>query len=413
MNSATSTNPQDYYLEELSRITSEIVKQSGTGNCIYRGEPETYDEEPHCGKVSSTLYRKYIRSIDSRSLSLLQKEILRDLKSYLTAYDQKDDFEILTELQHYGTETNLIDFTSDYHFALFFACNGSHDKDGRVILLKQPDEINEKYSIRRPQSPQNRVIAQKSIFAQPPNGYLDFEDITIIPVPANFKQWILIHLRKFQDISTRSIFNDLHGFIRHRKSTWSDEARLPLYFADLALKDLQEGEFSNEEQTQKLEPAIKYYTSGLQFAPYDATVYTKQALSYAQLDEFSSAIETISKAIWLKSDYYIAYYVRALCFGVQGDHERCITDYTTAIALAPDGDGEVYYPRGIEWLKLEKWDNAKSDLLAAKEKGKDIVTAFCNTHTSVENFEQKHDVKLPQDIAAMLQPGDPPQIQGK
>ena len=31
---------------------------------------------------------------------------------------EKDDFEILTQLQHYGGKTNLIDFTTDYLIAL-------------------------------------------------------------------------------------------------------------------------------------------------------------------------------------------------------------------------------------------------------------------------------------------------------
>ena len=46
------------------------------------------------------------------------------------------DFEILTEIQHYEGKTNLIDFSTDYFIALFFACDGSPDEDGRVILQK-------------------------------------------------------------------------------------------------------------------------------------------------------------------------------------------------------------------------------------------------------------------------------------
>ena len=91
-------------------------------------------------------------------------QILKDLKGYLNAYNPTADFDILTELQHYGVETNLVDFTSDYHIALFFAKNGSHVKDGRVIMLKRTKEIDDKFSISNPQIPQNRVIAQKSIF---------------------------------------------------------------------------------------------------------------------------------------------------------------------------------------------------------------------------------------------------------
>ena len=208
MNTASSTNPQDYYLEEMSRITSEIVKQSGPANCIYRGEPETYDKEPFFGKVSSTLYRTAPVMPDTSKISMgnLQQGILYQAGHYIPAYKNKDKFETLTELQHYGAETNLINFTSDYSIALFFACNGFHDKDGRVILMETTDETKEKYCIREPESAQNSVRAQKSVFVQPAAGYVDFADISIIRVPSRLKQWILIQLRNVENISTQNHF---------------------------------------------------------------------------------------------------------------------------------------------------------------------------------------------------------------
>ena len=385
------------------------MKQSSSGNYIYRGEPETYDEEPYRGKVSSTLYRKYPTGTDSHTLAVLQEEILDELKNYLTAYTQKRPFEILTELQHYGTETNLIDFTSDYHIALFFACNGSHDKDSRVILLKRTDEIIKKYQINPPQSPQNRVIAQKSIFALPPNGYLDFEDITIIPVPANLKQWILIHLRKFQDISTKSVFNDLHGFIRHRNLTWSNEAKMPLFMADKIVDMLPTEKPSHEELKQTLDPAIRNYASAIQYAPYDGTIYTRLADCYAHSGNLDRAFETLAKAILLNPDFAYSYALRAALYSGVDDPNSSLTDYTRAIKLKPDYVAHLYYLRSKEWLRLREWEKAKSDLLAAKENGMDIVATFRDFHTSVRNFEQQYDVNLPQDIAAMLQPVQLPQ----
>lgn len=409
MSTPNSTNPQDYYLEELSKITGEIVKQSSSGNYIYRGEPETYDEYPHRGKVSSTLYRKYPTGTDSRTLSLLQQEILNDLKGYLSAYEQKDNFEILTELQHYGTETNLIDFTSDYHIALLFACNGSHDKDGRVILLKRSDEINIKYQIKKPLSPQNRVIAQKSIFAQPPNGYLDIEDIAIIPVPANFKQWILIHLRKFQDISTQSVFNDLHGFIRHRELSFSPKAKEPRVAAKRTWEKVPARDPLDEEQKKQLQAAIENCTSSLQYAPYDAPFYAELAYCYFLLDDISSAIETLSKAIWLKPDYEFAYYSRARIYTIQGDHVHSMGDFKMVIDFDSDLAAEAYYYRGIELLRLQHWQTAKSDLIVSNAKGKNIRFQFAIDFNSVSYYEQVFGVKLPEGISAILQPEQPPQ----
>ncbi|MDE0187418.1 MAG: FRG domain-containing protein [Candidatus Poribacteria bacterium] len=412
MSTPSSTNPQDYYLEELSRITSAIVKQSANGNCIYRGEPETYDDEKHCGKVSSTLYRTAPDDFKSGKLNLLdeQEKIIKELDSYLPAYKQKKAFEIWTELQHYGTETNLIDFTTDYHIALFFACNGSHDKPGRVIVLNRTKEIDEKYDIDKPLGPVNRIIAQKSIFAQPRTGYLDSEDIVIITVPANLKTWTLIHLRKFQDISTQSVYNDLHGFIRHRNMTWSDEARLPLLSADTALNTLPPQRPSSEDLVNTLVPAIRSYNLALEFAPYDERIYYGQALCYAHLGDNNRASETLTKAIMLKPEYAEAYTLRGLVYSLKGKSVHSISDYNRAKILDPEYSGN-YFHCGIEWLRMETWECAISNLLVATDKGEDIVAAFCNIYKSVTDFEQKNGVTLPQDIAAMLQPEEPPQIQ--
>ena len=129
---------------------------------------------------------------------------------------EKDEFEILTELQHYDGHTNLIDFTTDSHIALFFACDGFLDKPGRIILFQRTEEINEEYKIREPQNPRNRVIAQKSIFVRPPNGYLEPKQYNVIDIPGLLKEPILDHLQKHHGISTQTVYNDLHGFIRNQ-----------------------------------------------------------------------------------------------------------------------------------------------------------------------------------------------------
>ena len=406
MSAAISTNPQDYYLDELSRITREIVKESGNGDCIYRGEPETYDEEPLYGKVSSTLYRMAPDSFDSGKLKLLdeQENIIKELNTYLPAYKQKIGFEIWTELQHYGTETNLIDFSSDYHIALFFACNGSHDKDGRVIILKRTESTNQKYQIKRPRGPENRVLAQKSIFAQPPKGYLDFDDYAIVSVPANLKQWFLIHLRKIQYISTQSIFNDIHGFMRHRALRLSPRARMPREIGLEIMVELPEREPFDEDAKKKLFSAIEHHTSGLQFAPYDASFYTELSCCYFLLDDINRAIETLSKAIWAEPDYESAYYFRAHCFTVQRETEHTMADLKTVIDFDSELAGKAYYRRGIELLHSENWEAAKSDLIAAAAKGKNIRIQFAENYKSISEYNQQFGVKLPQDIAAILQP---------
>ena len=139
MTEAPSVNRGDE-LDGVLDTINKLARKSRSGDYIYRGIPKHYDA------VSSSLYREY-QDIEAENfdIEVAQKEILSEAKKYTAS---TDEFEILTELQHYGGKTNLIDFTTDYLAALFFACDGSPTHDGRVILLQKSGEMS--LYIRRP-----------------------------------------------------------------------------------------------------------------------------------------------------------------------------------------------------------------------------------------------------------------------
>ena len=217
---------------EIKKLIDEIENKSDDGNYIYRGEPETHEGPPYYGKVSSNLWREYGLETDGFDIETVQSEMLNDAKKHIgdlsqdfsvdtatavnvnqSAINETIDFEILTEIQHYGGKTNLIDFTTDCFIALFFACDGHHNEPGRVILQKIGDI---KEMVKPTRNPRHRVIAQKSVFVHPPNGFIEPHKDNIVIIPPNLKQGILQYLRKYHGISTEAIYNDLHGFIRHQ-----------------------------------------------------------------------------------------------------------------------------------------------------------------------------------------------------
>ena len=218
--------PQDA-LNAILGIIREIEEKSANGNYIFRGEPECYP------KISSTLYRE-CQHIAHVGMERIQRQILtqaqehdinrlgpsRSQRAYFLwsggynpfEYTERQ-FEILAEIQHWGGETNLIDFTTDYHVALFFACDSYYDEDGRVIIQDRDPIRN---IIWEPTEPVHRVEAQKGIFVQPPTGFIQPDKV--ICIPKTLKVPILKYLMQ-QDppISTKTIYNDLHGFIRMQK----------------------------------------------------------------------------------------------------------------------------------------------------------------------------------------------------
>ena len=98
-----------------------------------------------------------------------------------------------------------------------------------------------------------------------------------------------------------------------------------------------------------------------------------------------------------------AYFYRALVFIKKGDYHKAVLDFNNAIKCRTD-DANLYCNRGVVFLHLKEWEKARADLITAKNMGTDIITSFHNDYESIVDFEQKHEIKLPEDIAAMLTP---------
>ena len=117
----------------IYKILRDIEAKSADDGYIYRGEPKCYS------KVSSSLYREYVdkAKINAKyfNIEVVQQEQLKIVKEDYS--ELTDDVEIMTEIQHAGGKTMLIDFTEDYLVALFFACETEFSEDGRMLLLKR------------------------------------------------------------------------------------------------------------------------------------------------------------------------------------------------------------------------------------------------------------------------------------
>ena len=190
-------------------IINEIKKKTVDGDYIFRGESKCHNE------VSSNLYRE-LKKVKAKYTNIadFQTEIVNAAKAYT---GKSDGFEILTILQHYGGKTNLIDFTTDYYVALFFACYGHPDKSGRVVILKKNEMVKE--MLRLPSNQEHRVKDQKGVFIEPQKGYIE-EQYDVVCIPKYLKLFMLDHLREVHDIRPETIYDDIHGFINSQNAYW-------------------------------------------------------------------------------------------------------------------------------------------------------------------------------------------------
>ena len=171
---------------------------------IYRGENKHYD------KVSSGLYR-YYEAKDRRWEWM--PEGLKE-KALEKAIKHSSPFlsELSSDVQHLGGKTNWIDFTDHPVVALFFACLGEHEKDGRIIVAKESD-------LGRTHRPSGEHVhpRQSSVLVRPKcGGVISITpEIKEIRVHAKEKQGILTELDKRYGISFQSLYNtDIHRYIR-------------------------------------------------------------------------------------------------------------------------------------------------------------------------------------------------------
>jgi tetratricopeptide (TPR) repeat protein len=248
-----------------------------------------------------------------------------------------EDFELLATLQHFGDKTNLIDFTTDYLVALFFACDGEPEEPGRVILLQKQSEA---YKVEKPPRTIRRAETQKSIFVQAPKGFV--KPNKVVSVPADLKSALLDHLRKHHDISTKTIYNDLQGFIENRglhRSAYTE------FYEGLTCQERGNSAKTQVEKQKWYDAAIIHYTEAVRLNADLVTAYNNRGNAYGDKGEVDRAIQDFNKAIDLNPEYATAYNNRGNAYGDKGEVDRAIQDYNKAIDLNSE-DATAYNNRG-------------------------------------------------------------------
>ena len=145
----------------------------------------------------------------------------------------------------------------------------------------------------------------------------------------------------------------------------------------------------------------------LQLNPHDPYAHAIRGSLYLNKGDLVRAVRDFDEALTRTPDNNIAYNYRGLAYEQKGDLARAMQDYDQALSIRPDQT--VFACRGIALLRLSRWDEAKSDLLSARNMGMDLVSVFRADHGSVAAFEEKHNLKLPQDIADLVSVEEAPQ----
>ena len=277
---------QDTFPSKIFDIIQEIANHSVDGNYLFRGEPE------HHRKISSTLYRECERIVKEAGLESelsdfnienIESGISNQVKAFMTTGERVSDLSILTQLQHYESQTNLIDFTTDFNIALFFACDGQPGENGRVIVQKRNLVL-----IEQPSGIEHRILAQKSVFVRPKRGYIDPNEAhyKVVCIPANLKKDILRYLRNTNGITTEKIYNDIHGYIRTKDI---HEFAYREFYIALAYQNKAENMENPVEKHELWDKAIERYGKAIDYNPNFHPAYANRSTLYWNKEEYIKA----------------------------------------------------------------------------------------------------------------------------
>lgn len=133
---------QPFSIETTMEKWNDIVSfnQLFLTNYIFRGQGDS--EWPIESTLLRLVKRCHSEKNDPNTANIYEDKMLREFKYKFPLYDsstiiEDNNVEWLSLMQHYGAPTRLIDFTSSIFVALFFALDGSFDKDSAIWAIRK------------------------------------------------------------------------------------------------------------------------------------------------------------------------------------------------------------------------------------------------------------------------------------
>ena len=403
------------------------VAQHGKRGVLYRGLADSEYQ------LESSLYRR----LQSPKREISQDIFIRALDNLIKIakrekHDRKDghvlsDLELLSNLQHYGAATCLIDFTRNPLIALWFACQPHHKTengetnpaDGKIVavnanhpekfdIAEGGEEIKKFFSDKKlwkwiPPKQNHRIVAQQSVFVLGQSVIPEDEMLASYIIPHKSKDSILLELQDCYGISAESLFCDFPGFARevhgHDKEyhEWTAED----YF-DFGVGNHQKGHYDDaiadydEAEKRELRSAELYFYRGnvkgrigqyqAAIADYDKTIainpqhantYNNRGNAKANLEDYATAIADYDEAIRLNPKGTKAYNNRGNAKIRLGEYTDAIADYDEAIKLNPEY-AKAYNNRGVAKGNLGEHTAAVADFSEAIKLNLEYANAYYN-----------------------------------
>lgn len=417
-------------LAEYHDILQEKL-EGRRGEFLYRGQ-ENADWQLRSGAVRRIFFEEGDRGREEELQKLIEEhkrdfdfhkenlhyheELLGQAKlrgwHYEVGGRKLGDLEILAKLQHYGAATCLLDFTTRFDIALWFACQevqGEEDKerDGKLFIVDinnistpilrriGPDDLkhsigeflrfeahekNSKFWYWHPETLMGRMLSQESRFLFGPKDVSDSnqEERLFLPpqylfsikVKQKHKEQLLEELNRHCGLNRRSIFSDIHGFVtvnNHRTSFQKKD------YVQEGKEKIEKGDFLGaiEDLNVALELDEKNATTWLHLGSANFCIGVEKQEQERRQKQTSKQVEPLltpnkyhresvknfSKAIRLKSDYADAYAMRSGAYIALGKFDKARSDLKVLQGLyerEADQRGKEFVE--VQFQRLDNWE---------------------------------------------------------
>lgn len=216
--------PLTELIERFPRLVSEI--HTLTLLCNTDGSQEesamrihsmNFKEFEKYGVLPLPIHREQLLKNPDLLMESAEKEFTLEFRSRAKKIDEIGESDIQSEIQHHLGRTRRVDMSKCPYIALFFACYGGGNHDGRVMFFNS-NELKSQGELKYPEYiDKTRFKNQESVLFIPKDGYIKPPDENVMRIPKHLKIPILLWLDKNKDISNRTMYNDTLGLIENQK----------------------------------------------------------------------------------------------------------------------------------------------------------------------------------------------------
>ncbi len=356
-------------IKQLFKLFTEIEELK---NPIYRGH-SSVDYELKSSSFRR-LEKKYKNDKNKlkRNISSYHEQLVEEFKS--NKYHQSEvgelcDLEILAKLQHYGAATCFLDFSKNIAVALWFACSSKDDKDGRLYILKNiqdiinykiinseqlkfdismffkdfvkngaENELIKSFLLWEPPYLSERILQQDSIFlfSKKEDTLDDDEILERVIISKEIKKDVLKILDSLFNINKKTIYKDFHGFaLSHAQNEMIDFIEDGEKFFDMANQYFQSGNNEKaEEYYLKAESDLEPNSENL------IDLYLNMAIIYTNrigYENLHKALEYQNKAIEISEKV------------LDVNHPSLATSYNNLSSIYQDLGGEENLHKALKY----------------------------------------------------------------